>query len=293
MGFEAAERMGARVEDYRSAAWRSVSPGYFATLGIPLKRGRVFDDSDAWPAPQTVIISEALARLAWPGEDPLDHELAISNGSKLRVVGVVGDARHLVLDSLPGPTMYFSHRQFPWPQMWLTVRTTGDPAALGDAMRRELAAIDPLVPVANLRPLTAFVADTAAEPRLTMLIFAIFATAAIVLVTVGLYGIISYSVAQRTREIGVSIALGALPGRIVRNVMGQGTRLAVAGVAMGSAVALAVTGVLRSFLYETAPNDPLTYAAVALLLITVAALASAGPARRAAHVDPVEALRNE
>lgn len=293
MGFEAAERMGERVEDRRNAAWRSVSPGYFETLKIPLRRGRLFDDSDVYPAPQTVIISEALAGQAWPGENPIGHELAISNGQKLRVVGVVGDARHLVLDSLPGPTMYFSHRQFPWPQMWLIVRTDGDLAALGEALRRELRAIDPLVPVANLRPLTAFVADTAAEPRMTMLVFAIFATAAIVLAAVGLYGVVSYSVAQRTREIGVSIALGARPGRIVRTVMGQGTRLAIVGVVAGSVLALSVTGVLRTLLYETAANDPVIFLAVATLLVGVAALASAGPARRAARLDPVEALRNE
>jgi ABC-type antimicrobial peptide transport system permease subunit len=177
--------------------------------------------------------------------------------------------------------------------MWLTVRTDSDPMALAGALRREVAVIDPLVPVANVQPLTSLVADRSAEPRLTMLIFGIFATAALLLAAVGLYGIISCSVAQRTREIGVTLALGAPRGRVVRRVLRDGMQLAVAGVVVGALVAFWGTGILRAILYDTEPGDALTYAGVAGLLLAVAALASAVPAWRAARLDPVEALRGE
>lgn len=293
MRFAPAERANETGDDYLNASWRAVTPGLFRALEIPLKAGRDFSDDDGGDAPEVIIVNETLARQAWPGENPIGRRLALGNSRVMTVVGVVGDTRHLVLDSLPPATMYFNHAQFPWRSMWLAVRTDSDPMTLAGALRREVAAIDPLLPVAGVQPLTALVSNRSAEPRLTMLIFGIFATAALLLAAVGLYGIISYGVSQRTREIGVTLALGAPRGRVVRRVPGEGMQLAAAGVVAGALVALWGTGILRAILYDTEPGDAWTYAGVAGLLLAVSALASAVPAWRAARLDPVEALRGE
>jgi len=189
--------------------------------------------------------------------------------------------------------MYFPHGQFPWGAMWLTVRATGDPTAIIDAVRREVAALDPNVAVARVQPLTRLVRDATAEPRLIVLVFGIFASAALVLATIGLYGVVSYTVAQRSREIGVRLALGAPPRGIVRAVLGQGVRLAAVGVALGSIGAYMAAGVLRTILFETEPTDAGTFLAIAAILMGVAAVASLAPARRASRVDPLIALRSE
>ena len=294
MGFVAAERAGERREEYRGASWRIVTPRYFSAMSIPLVAGRVFSGEEVRaPGAEVTVVNETLARQAWPGEVAVGRRLAIESGRTLAVIGVVGDTRHLDLGAAPVATMYFANAQFPWNSMWFTLRSSGDPRLLATAVRRELTALDPLVPVAGLRPLAEQLSDRAAEPRLTMLVFTIFATSALVLAAVGLYGVISYGVEQRTREIGVRMALGAQSSRLLRRVMGDGVRLAVAGVAIGAVASYGVAGVLRAILFETEPSDPATYAAVAALLLTVAALASVIPARRAARLDPVTALRGE
>jgi predicted permease len=288
-----AGRVPANESEMPVASWRIVTPGYFAALGIPLQRGRLFDPTDTPDAPRTVVISETLARRGWPDRDPIGRELAIGNGRTMTVVGVVGDVRVLQVDSAPRPTMYFPHSQIPWQAMWLTVRTAGDPEALTAALRREVQAIDPTLPLAQVQPLTQLVSNATAQPRLTVLVFALFASAALALAVVGLYGLVSFGVAQRTREIGVRLALGAPPPRIVRGVLGQGLRLAAAGVALGTLAGWGTAGALRAILFETRPTDAATFAGVATLLLAVAAAASALPARRAARLDPVAALRSE
>ncbi len=293
MRFAPAERANESGEDYLSASWRAVTPGLFGALEIPLKAGRLFTNDDDGSSPDVIIVNETLARQAWGNENPIGRRLALGNTRVMTVVGVVGDTRHLMLDSLPPATMYFNHAQFPWRGMWLTVRTSGDPMASAAALRREVAALDPLLPVANVRALTDLVSDRSAEPRLTMLIFGIFATSALLLAAVGLYGIISYGVSQRTREIGVTLALGAPRGRVVRRVLRDGMQLAVAGVALGALVAFWATGIMRAILFNTEPGDLGTYAAVAALLLVVAGLASAVPALRASRLDPVQAMRGE
>lgn len=297
MEFAAAERANAASEGYRSASWRTVTPEYFAALAIPLKRGRVFTEADRAGADTTgetvVVVNEELARQAWPGLDPVGRRLALGNGSTMTVIGVVGDTRHLSLDSLPRPAMYFSHAQFPWKSMWFVVRGAGEPAALGSAVRAALAPIDPGLPVAELQPLMVFVDREATEPRLTMLVFGVFAVAALVLVSAGLYGLVSYMVSQQTREIGVAMALGAAPSRVVRTVLFAGLRLGGAGVASGLVLAAGTAGSLRAILYETAPLDLLTYGLVGVSLLAVTVLASVGPARRASSLDPVAALRRD
>ena len=293
MGFEPVEQTAARAGEYRSASWRVVTPAYFTALGTSLVRGRVFDDRDRAPAPDVMVINETMARIGWPGGDPVGRLVKLSSGRTMTVVGIVRDTRIMFVDSLPGPTMYFSHGQFPWAAMWLTVRATGDPTAIIDAVRREVAALDPNVAVARVQPLTRLVRDATAEPRLIVLVFAIFASAALVLATIGLYGVVSYTVAQRSREIGVRLALGAPPRGIVRAVLGQGVRLAAVGVALGSIGAYMAAGVLRTILFETEPTDAGTFLAIAAILMGVAAVASLAPARRASRVDPLIALRSE
>jgi predicted permease len=293
MGWAVAGREPANRSELPIASWRTVTPGYFPALGIPLKRGRVFDATDVRGAPRTVVINETLARQGWRDEDPVGRELALGNGQTRTVVGVVGDTRVLAVDSAPRPTMYFAHAQWEAPAMWLTVRTAGDPDALTAALRREVAALDATLPLARVQPLARLVSDATAQPRLTVLVFAIFASAALALAAVGLYGLVSFGVAQRTREIGVQLALGAAPRRVVHAVLGQGVRLAAVGVVLGGVAAYGAAGALRAILYETEPPDATTYLAVAALLVAVAAAASAGPARRAARLDPVRALRSE
>jgi predicted permease len=293
LGYAVAGHEPANRAELPVASWRIVTAGYFTALGIPLKRGRVFDATDVAGAPRTVVINETLARRAWPDTDPIGRELALGNGQTRRVVGVVGDARLLSVDSAPRPTMYFAHAPSGWPAMWLTVRTAGDPASLAAAVRREVAALDGTLPLAQVQPLGQLVSDATAQPRLTVLVFSIFASAALALAGVGLYGLVSYGVAQRTRELGVRLALGAPPRQMVRAVLGQGVRMAAAGVVLGGAAAYAASGLLRTILFDTEPTDGATFAVVAALLVGVAAAASAAPARRAARLDPVRALRSE
>lgn len=277
--------------DFHSASWRAVTPGYFAALGIPLLHGRLFDEHDLGGELPVMVINEAMARAAWPDSDPIGRQVTLANTRTMTVIGIVGDSRQLALDSLPAPAMYFAHAQFPWKTMWLTVRTSGDPMALLPGIRRELSTLDAGLALARAQPLDRLVHDMAAEPRLTTLVLGIFAGAAVVLVTVGLYGLVSYSVVQRTREIGVRVALGAPAGRIARSVVGRGVRLALIGVAAGGVVSLWVGDLLRGLLYEMSPADPFTYAAAGALILAVAVAASAIPAYRAARLDPLEAIR--
>ena len=293
MGFEPVATEVRRTEEFRIASWRVVTPDYFATVGIPLLRGRVFNERDRYPTPDVTVINETMARAGWADADPIGRSVKLKSGRVMTVIGIVRDTRHLFVDSLPVPTMYFSHGQFPWGPMWVTVRASGDPAALATLVRRELAALDPNVGIAQVRPLTVLVDESTAEPRLIVLVFTIFASAALVLATIGLYGIVSYNVSQRSREIGVRLALGAPPRQIVRSVLGQGIRLAAIGVAFGAFAAYAAGGVLGTILFETEPTDPATFSAIGLALIGVAAAASALPARRASRVDPIVALRGE
>ena len=292
MDFEPVGQVTGRGE-YRRGDWRVVTPGYFAVLGIPLVRGRLFDERDRPPAPVTMVINETMARRGWPDGDPLGRQVNLGSDLVVTVVGIVGDTRHVDVDSVPPAAMYFPHAQFPLGEMWVTVRAAGDPVMLAGMVRRVVAELDPNVAVARERPLTRFVNDSTAEPRLIVLVFAIFATAALVLATIGLYGVVSYTVAQRSREIGLRLALGEAPQRVVRAVLGQGVRLAAAGVVSGGIAAYATVGVLRAILFETEPTDAPTFLAIAGLLMLVAIGASVSPARRASRVDPITTLRME
>ncbi len=189
--------------------------------------------------------------------------------------------------------MYWPYSQFAWGTMWLAVRATGDQAALARAIRAEITSMDPLLPVASMRPLADLSRNASAEQRLTMLVFGIFASAALTLVAVGLYGLVSYTVTQRRREIGVTLALGAQPGSVVRKIVGDGLRITLAGVAVGTAVSVLISGALRAILYETDPTSATTFLAVSVLLLIVGLVASALPARKASQLNPVIAMRGD
>ena len=208
------------------------------------------------------------------------------------VVGVVGDVRYGTVDSLPVPDVYLSYYQSPRGRMMVYLRTAGDPLALAPAVRRVLRDVAPDAPVYDVRTLPSRVADASAYARFSAMLLALFAVMALVLAAIGVYGVISFAAGQRTREIGLRVALGASPGSVVRLVVGQGLEIALAGLVVGLAGALVATRVLGSMLYDVAPTDPTTYAGIVVLLVAAVLLASWIPARRAAGIQPMEALRD-
>jgi len=272
-----------------------VTPGWFETMRVPLVRGRLFTNADRLGAQKVVLVSESAARAYWPGQDPVGRPVSVGQGGFYEdtayVAGVVGDVRFGTLDSLPKPDVYISYYQSPRGRMMMFLRTAGDPRSAIAGARREIEALSPGVPLYDVRPMTERVADAVGYARFSALLLAAFAAVALALAALGTYGVISFGVSQRRKEIGVRVALGATRQSVVRLVVGQGIALAVAGCVIGVAGALATTGVLRSLLYGVEPSDPVTLVLIVGLLVTAVIVASWLPARRAASVDPSEALR--
>ena len=270
------------------------TPRWFSALRIPLRAGRVFEDADRLGRRKVVIVSEQTARKYWPNASPLGKPVAVMQGGfhdTAYVVGVVGDVRFRSAESPPEPDVYIPYYQSPRGGAIVYLRTAGDPASLADAARRTIHELAPDLPVYDIRTLKSRVADATAQARFSAVLLVLFAGAALILAAIGIYGVMSFSVAKRTREIGIRVALGAARRDVLRLIVGQGTALAVAGSAIGLVAALAATRVLGSLLYDVAPFDPPTYVLVVVLLSLTAIVASWIPARRAARVDPVEALR--
>ncbi|MPY87176.1 MAG: FtsX-like permease family protein [Luteitalea sp.] len=266
-----------------------VTPDYFRAIGASLLRGRGFTDRDDEDAPRVVLINEAAMRHWFPGEDPIGRRVDMAGVRE--VVGVVAD----VLQYDPGrpvePQLYTPFAQLMAGSVQLVVRTAGDPVALAPAIRAQVHAIDPNLPIAEITPLEQLVAQSVARPRLYASLLALFAGVGLALAATGIFGVMSYAVAQRAHEMSIRMALGARAGEVVRLIMGRAMALAAVGLAVGIAAALALGGALRSQLFGVSPVDPLTLGAVALLLGATAAAASYLPARRAASLDPVAALR--
>jgi putative ABC transport system permease protein len=274
------------------------SDGYVESLGIPVLSGRAFTPADDEDAPGVVMVSESLARRYFPNENPIGQQLHRDMGPNFRaarytIVGVVGDVRTRSLGEPPPPQIYRSLWQWSDLAMVLMARTAGEPAALGEPIRGVVRRIDPQLPLFSVRPMTDVLAGTLATRRFAMALIATFAALALVLACVGIYGVVSYLAEQRMAEIGIRVALGASPRDIVRMVLGGGLGLALIGVSVGVLAALPLTGLLGSMLYGISPFDPVTFAGAAAILTLVAAGACAIPARRAASVDPVEALRQD
>ena len=267
------------------------TPSFFRTLGITLVRGRLFTDEDREGTLPVVVIGESAARHYWPGADPIGRRLGRGKNA-FTVVGVVRDSHYRNMRD-PRPSMYLPLRQSPFPvtPLTLVIATTGSPADLVPAVRRAVSEAVPGIAVVSATPLTTFLAAPLAQPRLDALLLALFAGAAVLLAAVGLFGVMAAAVRQRTREIGVRIALGATPARVSGAVMGRALTIAAIGATAGLLAALASTRALQSLLYSVSPTDPLTLALVIVLLLLVSLLAAYLPARRAQRVDPIVALR--
>jgi putative ABC transport system permease protein len=303
-GISGYELDGRRLEQEEqgrlSVQVRVVSPEFFTTVGIPMRRGRAFDAQDRDGAPPVIIVNEAAASLLWPGTDPLGHRYTIGTrlgqgGERVggTVVGVVGDVR----DRGPGrpgrPTLYVPHAQRPMDFLSMALRVAGDPESVAAPARRALAQLDPALPLFRVRTLEQLARNSVAQPRLYATLLALFAGTAVLLAVVGVYGVMSFNVARRTRDIGVRIALGATSASVLRLVLSEGARITAAGLGLGIVAAWATTRVLRSQLYGIAPTDPVTFLIAAVLLSAVAVIACYVPARRATRVDPLIAIKSE
>ncbi|HEV7891974.1 MAG TPA: ABC transporter permease [Pyrinomonadaceae bacterium] len=271
----------------------NITPDYFRTMGIPILMGRDFSDRDTGGGPKVIIISEALARKHFPGENPLGQR--INAGAEREVVGVVADVKPRGLELEVKPQIYLPYAQKPTsaPFVTFTVRTESTPLGLAGAVEKEIRSLNKDLPVANVRAMEQIVAASLEQRRLTMLLLGVFAAVAVALASVGIYGVVSYSVSQRTHELGIRVALGARGRDVLALVLGQGVRLAFVGVTLGLVGAFWLTGLLKDLLFGVGATDPLTFVSVASLLVAVALAACYIPARRAAKVDPMVALRYE
>ena len=281
-----------------SAIYYVVSPSYFGTMGIPLLKGRTFTDADRDGAPRVAIINDAFAKLHYPNENPIGQRIRMGRNSDIirEIVGVVGNVKHYGLKDKDGAQMYEPYRQYPSTAVTLVVKTSGDPIALISAVRRHIQAVDPAQPVATTASLEQLVSDSGALPRVQAILMAALGVIALVLAAVGLYGVMAYSVSQRTQEIGIRMTLGAHRGSVLRMVLGQAIALTVIGLAIGLAGAVALGQVLGSvlepMLFHVTPTDTATLTGVAIMLAAVAIAAALIPAARATRIDPIQALRS-
>jgi putative ABC transport system permease protein len=276
------------------AEFRTVTPDYFRAIGVPLIKGRTFDDGDKLDSAPVIVINETLARQFFAGDDPIGKQMTALTGNPSQIVGVVGDARQWGLDLPPAAEIYFPYAQVSISaETSLVVRAHGDPARLSDAVRNNVREVSADAPVLRLKTMSEVLDLSTAQQRFTMALMAVFASIALVMAIIGLYGVMSYSVTQRTHEIGIRMALGAERRDVMRLVVGQGLTLAVIGVGTGLVAAFAGTRLLASLLFGTSATDPLTFVVVPLILLGVALGACFVPARRATKVDPMIALRYE
>ena len=264
-------------------------------MDIPLLAGRDVNDADTPDRDPVAVINETFARQIYPGDNPIGRKFILNLGNEKphEIIGVVGDVRLITLDGEIRPTAYLSSRQYAFGLMNFVVRTSGDPALLGPPAVRVINQIDPLLPVAAVRPLEDVFAESIARPRLTAVAMSVFAGAALLLAALGVYGIVAYSVSQRSREFGIRVALGARQGQIIAMVVGQNLRLVVLGLGLGLVTAIPATRLLRGLLFQVGPNDPMTFAGIGVILAVIAMVASYLPARRGTLVDPVVTLKAE
>jgi putative ABC transport system permease protein len=273
----------------------AVDPGYFRTMGIPLLEGRPLEPADAPSRSRAVVVSRTFVERYLPDGAPLGRRILMPWGDTLvgTIVGVVADVKHTGVDSAANPATYWAAAQFPWSSMTLVIRSDGDPARLAAGLAAQVHALDPQLALADVRPLDSYLGDALARRRFSMTLLAGFAALALVLTAVGLYGVMAYTVVQRTRELGIRLALGASSASVLRGVLRRGLTLVAAGIVVGVAGAIAFTRLLGALLYDVRPTDPAVFAAIIALLAVVGLVASYLPARRATRVDPVIALRSE
>jgi len=282
-----------------ASEYRAVALNYFRTMGIPLLKGRDFDERDSRQSTQVIVVNEDFAQRFFPGDDAIGKHIkpGMSNGEDKpawrEIVGIVGSVHHLSLSSEPTPEYYVPHTQMPFDSITIVARTEGDPRARISAVQREVRALDSELPVYNIKTLEEYVAASVAQPRFNTVLLAIFAGIALVLTAVGLFGVMSYTVRQRTHEIGIRMALGAAQTDVLKMVVRQGMTLAGIGMGIGLAGAYFLTQLITSMLFGIGATDPLTFVAISVVLAIVALGACFVPARRATRVDPMVALRYE
>jgi macrolide transport system ATP-binding/permease protein len=305
LGLFSGTRKGITIAGYDALAGEdmeidtsSVGPDYFRAMRIPVLRGRAFTERDAQGAAGVVIVNQTFARRYWPDRDPLGQRIQMGGGGdpgtpSLEVVGVAADGKYVTLGEEPRPFFYLPLDQDHASSLTLLVRTTGDPAAALPALRAAIHEIDRDLPVYDAKSMSDHLALSLLPARMAGAVLGVFGLVALALAALGLYGVVSYSVSQQTREIGVRLALGARPRDVLRHIVAQGMRLTAIGIALGLVIAAAVARLLSSLLYGVSPSDPVTFGAVALLLAAVALLACYLPARRAAAVEPMVALRRD
>jgi predicted permease len=281
--------------DQDDAYFIAATPGYFSALRTPVLQGRAIDDHDTAGGAAVVLINRTLASQLFPNQEAVGHRLKIVNPEQSSdwrtIVGVVGDVRYRGLDEEPQPTVYTPFAQTPFMWLYVMVRSPGNVESMVRTLRAAVPSVHPSLTAGNVKPMTDVIAQSVAEPRFNMSLVSAFAALALLLASIGIYGVIAYSVAQRTHEIGVRMALGAARPDVLRLVLFEGIAIALAGVALGLAGALGLTRVMAGLLVGVSPRDPLTFGAGALTLLTVAVVASYVPAMRAARVEPMAALR--
>jgi len=288
-------RLPPALDEPSSAGYHQASPNYFRTLSMPILKGRGFTERDSTNAASVVIVSETLVRKFFPNENPLGQRITVGDGgpNPCEIVGVVCDVKGSGLDAAVDAEMYLPMLQRCWGYVELVARTAGDPLAVVNTVREEVWALDKDQPLHNIRTLDQLVTNSVAQCRFAMLLLGIFAGVALVLAGVGIYGMMAYTVTQRTQEIGIRMALGAQTVDMLKLVIGRGMVLAGAGIAVGLPTALGLTRLMSSLLFEIKPTDGMTLSSVVIILAAIAVLACLVPARRAANVDPMEALRYE
>jgi ABC-type antimicrobial peptide transport system, permease component len=273
-----------------------ITPDYFRTMGIPLLIGRDFNDADTGDSMSVTIIDERLAREYWPNESPIGKRITLGPPEDKEpwytIVGVVGAVKNESLNLTRRKTVYVPHAQYSTDDMSLAIRAR-NPENLAPAIQRQVKAMNPDLPIINMQTMTEVISDSIWQPRLYAILFGVFAAVALALASVGLYGVMAYSVSERSREIGIRIALGAQRRDVLKLVVAQGLTLTLIGIGIGLAAALALTRLMRSLLFEVSVTDPLTFAGLAALLSVVALLACYLPARRATKVDPMVSLKCE
>lgn len=280
---------------FMQANWRAVTPGFFDAMAVPLLRGQLFGAADTQDAPRQVVISETLARRLWPDEDAVGQSLywGGTSGSPLMVIGVVGDYQDVVVGAEPPPVMFLPYSQVPWPTMTLVVRTDADVDATAAVIRERIREMDPALAVPTITTLREEMSAAVAGPRFRTAVLASFSVVALLLAAIGIYGAVALNVGQRRREVGLRIALGAAPDKVVRGFVVEGAQLAAVGLAIGLAGAWALTRLMEGLLYQTPPSDISVFVTASTILGAVALTATFVPANRAGRIDPMQALREE
>jgi putative ABC transport system permease protein len=276
--------------------WNSVTPNYFRTAGAHLIEGRFLADTDGANAPFVVVVNQALAKMYWPHESAIGHRVRTSNNTPYRtVVGVIGDIKNAAIDRPAGTELFFPFDQSPGGRAlsWVVVRTRNDPMSVMPVVRSEIRKLDSALPISNVGTMDDAMATARSRPRFLTLLLTMFSSLSLILAALGIYGVISYAVVQRTSEIGIRMALGAQGNDVLRLIGSSGMKLAAIGTVIGAAGALALTRFLSTMLFGVSAVDPLTFIAMAGALIAVTLVACYVPARRASKVDPLIALRYE